>query len=265
MRRVKIFAKGDVDVFDSLHSSRSGGELRWNGINEALRSTHPGALVRLLHETGSPSQVLLASNGAVPPGLERVEAMLGPHTLPSQFATRLYDTDADAIVLSILPDVVLSRMRHRDHGFLFHAAESRSWPAAEREWLRREFIDLGVQSPDESIASLEGVVGRIRAHGDRPILIYNVSPAIPGEDVHSFAGLDETFGTRVRRFNLALVELSMRTGVSIIDVDRVVARGGADRLKLDAYHLTAEGYRLVAEETVRVLADLGVLAWESAA
>ena len=37
------------------------------------------------------------------------------------------------------------------------------------------------------------------------------------------------------------------------------ARAGADRLKVDAMHLTPEGYRLVAEEVVRILGELGVL------
>jgi hypothetical protein len=56
-----------------------------------------------------------------------------------------------------------------------------------------------------------------------------------------------------------LTDLSRETGISIIDVDTIIARSGADRLKVDAMHLTPEGYRLVAEEVVRVLGDLGVL------
>ena len=54
-----------------------------------------------------------------------------------------------------------------------------------------------------------------------------------------------------------MIELSERIGISIVDVDAVVARGGADRLKFDPTHLTAEGNRLVAEEVVRILEDLG--------
>jgi lysophospholipase L1-like esterase len=47
--------------------------------------------------------------------------------------------------------------------------------------------------------------------------------------------------------------------VSIVDVDTIIGRAGADEFKLDAMHLTPEGYRLVAEEVVRVLGDLGVM------
>jgi lysophospholipase L1-like esterase len=72
-------------------------------------------------------------------------------------------------------------------------------------------------------------------------------------------GLGETFSTRIRKFNLALTGLSEESGISIIDVDAIVARHGATRLKLDAVHLNPKGYALLAEEVVRVLDDLGVL------
>ena len=34
MDRLTIFAKGNLDVRDTLHALRVGGELRWNGVNE---------------------------------------------------------------------------------------------------------------------------------------------------------------------------------------------------------------------------------------
>ena len=69
--------------------------------------------------------------------------------------------------------------------------------------------------------------------------------------------MGEILSTRIRRFNLGLVELSEELGISIVDVDAIVARGGSDRLKLDTAHLTPDGYRLVAEEVARILDDLG--------
>ena len=110
-----------------------------------------------------------------------------------------------------------------------------------------------------SIGNISKIVEKIREHSDVPILIYNVSPIIPGETVHNFQGLDETYATRCRNFNLALTELSQETGISIVDVETVIARAGADKLKIDAMHLTPEGYRLVAQEVVRILCDLGVM------
>jgi lysophospholipase L1-like esterase len=105
--------------------------------------------------------------------------------------------------------------------------------------------------------NLARIVAGIRRRSEVPILIYNVSSVDPGDSIHCHQGLGDVFATRIRRFNLGLIELSQKTGISIIDVDSIVARGGADRLKLDPVHLTAEGYRLVAEEVVRVLDDHG--------
>ena len=110
-----------------------------------------------------------------------------------------------------------------------------------------------------SMRNFADIVSEIRARADVPVLIYNVPAVDPAERIHCHLGLEDTVSVRAQRFNLGLIELSQRTGVSIVDVDGVVARGGAERLKLDALHLTAEGHRLVAAEVVRVLADLGCL------
>lgn len=114
------------------------------------------------------------------------------------------------------------------------------------------------------MTNLARIISRIRGRSIAPILIYNVSSIIPGEQVHDYEGIGEIFSTRICRFNLALIELSQQTGVSIIDVDGVVARAGADRMKLDAVHLTGDGCRAVAEEVVRVLDDLGCLTLQRA-
>jgi lysophospholipase L1-like esterase len=107
--------------------------------------------------------------------------------------------------------------------------------------------------------NLRAIIGRIRQSSEAPILVYNVSSIVPGETVHCLQGLGEIYSTRCRRFNLGLAELSEETGISVVDVDSIVARAGADKLKIDAMHLTADGYRLVAEEVVRIFIDLGVL------
>ena len=66
MKRLTLFIKGNVDVHDSLHSCRLGGQLVWNGINEVLRVSHPGWLARMKHETWTRSDASLQSDGTVP-------------------------------------------------------------------------------------------------------------------------------------------------------------------------------------------------------
>jgi hypothetical protein len=257
--RLNIFAKGNLDVRDTLHSLRIGDKLAWNGVNVLLRARDPTCLARVRHETWIRSDALIEANGIVPETLRARPLTLGAYQLASQFSNALFEANPDAFVLSIQPDLNTLLLRHRRDGFLFYPNNWRSWPVEHQEWLRASFISAGFIDPAASMANFAGIIGRIRARSAAPILIYNVSSVIPGEQVHDYQGIEEIFSTRIRRFNLALIELSQQTGVSIIDVDKIVARAGADRMKFDAVHLTGDGCRAVAEEVVRVLDDLGCL------
>jgi len=259
MARITIFAKGNSDVRDALHLLEEGGAVVWNGINTILRERFPGVTARVVHETMTRSDALLAETGAIPAALADHPLDLGPHPLPSQFATRLFDLGPDIVVLSIQPDVMNQMARSRADGHWLHPYGVDDWSAEDRSWLGAHYAPAPPLDPEQSMANLAAIVARLREAGDPRILIFNMSPIVPWERVHDFRHVGETLGTRIRRFNLALVDLSRATGISIVDVDGLVARAGADRLKLDAVTLSAEGCRLVAQDVVRILEDLGCL------
>jgi hypothetical protein len=256
--RINIFARGNLDVRDTLHSLRIGDDLKWNGVNEVLRETHPGSVVRIRHETATRSDALLAANGRIPPELAVLDASFAPHPLQTQFASALFEAQADAFVLSIQSELTTRLLRNKREGYLLYPGEWGDWPPDQQQWLRANFDDVGLIPVEAALANFEAIVQRLSARGDAPVLIYNLSSVAPGERVHDYRGLEDLASTRIKRLNLGLIELSQRTGISVIDVDAIVARGGADRLKIDTTHLTAEACRLVAEEVVRVLDDLGV-------
>ncbi len=95
-------------------------------------------------------------------------------------------------------------------------------------------------------------MGPAAARSGAPVLVYNVSSIVPGDTVYCYAGMDETLATRIRRFNVALSDLSQRTA------DRGPTPSSRARAA-GRFHLNGEGCRLVATEAVRVLDDLGVL------
>jgi hypothetical protein len=264
VRRLTFFIKGNVDIHDSLHSCRVGGALAWNGINDVLRTSHPGCVARLKHETWNRSDALLRSDGSVPDELSSRRLPLGSYPLASQFSRGVFETKADAIVLSIQPDVATALVRHKRDGFLLAASDAERWSADDRLWLKADFEPVGYLQVAESMANFSSIIEKIRTHSETPILIYNMSPITPGESIHCHQGIGEAFSTRIRRFNLGLIGLSEKTGVCVVDVDSLIARKGADVLKLDTLHLNPPGYRLVAEEVVRVLADIGLLEGENA-
>src|SRR5664279_3302972 len=225
--RLTIFAKANLDVRDSLHSFKIGGKVLWNGINELVRDRFPGTVVRLRHETVARSDALLEARGEVPAELLSRKLPLDPYPASAQFSQALFEADCDVVTLSIQPDVMTRFVRHKHDGYLLYPANYETWPATDKQWLRDEFAWLPLMDAETSMSNFEKIIARIRERSDAAILVYNLSAVVPGESVHCYEGLDEILSTRIRKFNVALAALSQRTGISVIDVDAVIARAGA--------------------------------------
>jgi hypothetical protein len=258
-RVLRIFAKGNVDVRDSLLWSRVGGELQWNGINEVLRQRHPGVIAKVRHETCArldliplPGETLLG-----PPEELARQLPSGAHPIGGQHRTALFDAPCDVVVLSFQSATTNALVRHRRDGWLLLPDDLDSWDAASRAFLRRECENAGLAPLELCLSRLERLVCAIEERLGARVLVYNLSPVVPGEYIHSWMGAADSLGLRVRRFNLALAELSAHLDFSVVDVERIAACAGAERIKVDLLHLTAEGWRLVAEEVVRILDERG--------
>jgi hypothetical protein len=265
LKRLTVFAKGNLDLRDTLHALRIGGDVVWNGIGEVVRARHAGWSVRVRHETLTRPDALLAATGAVPLELAERDLDLGAFPPESQFSTAFFDADCHAFVLSIQPSVTMSLWRRRGEGWMFMPEGWNMWAKADQAWLRENFDDLGPIGVEQALRDLADVVARRRRTSPAPILIYNLCAALPGEHLHVHAGMEDILSTRLRRFNLGLIELSQATGISVIDVDALLSRAGADRLRYDSMHLNAQGCRLVAEEVAEVLGDLGLFEEDTAA
>ena len=114
-------------------------------------------------------------------------------------------------------------------------------------------------TPDAAIDGLMSVVKRLQQSHCAHIRVANMSSAVPGDSVHAYLGFPETLSHRIRRFNLALVDAAQTADFSIIDIDRIVAHGGAERLLVDPIHFTPDGCRRIALEVARILEDRGVI------
>jgi hypothetical protein len=255
-RSLTVFAKGNLDLRDSLHSLHLGGTLAWNGVNEIVRERFPGYTIRVRHELHTRFDALLEADGKVPPGLERRTLPLEPYSAAVQFSRAMFDMDADVYVLSLQADIMTALYRHNREGYLFFPIDPGTWEQSDRKWLRAEFTFLGMLDASTSMNNLVRIIERIRSTSRAPIVVYNVSSVVPGENIRCYADFPESLSARIRRFNLGLIDVSARTGINIVDVDTIVARIGADRAKLDTLHLTAEGCRNVAADFVETLEDL---------
>ena len=258
MSRLQIFLKGNSDIADALFGCEDAHGA-WGGLNEAFRTAGITQRVRVVHETAIRSAALLATSGAVPDALSHLD-MAWPYSAESQFSNRIFETAADAFVLSLQADLNGKLARHRASGALFSPHTLKGDQAALRAWLRAECDVLGLMSADEAMVDLGNVIDRIRARSAAPILLFNLSESIPGDRSYSLGSLAETLPMRIKRFNLAAMELTRRPGVYIVDVNRIVAEHGAKVLKLDAVRVNSIGSRLLAEEVLRIFAETGLIA-----
>lgn len=94
---------------------------------------------------------------------------------------------------------------------------------------------------------------RLGAH----VVAFNMATGDPDGHQHTFVDGEEPFLIRAHKLNLALIELSYAHGISVIDVDRVVAELGAAAHVLGRASYSAEAIVAIQEEFVRVLGDIG--------
>jgi len=262
---LRIFAKGNTDLRDALLWSRVDGKLEWNGLNEALREAGHPTRARVRHETAVGFD-FIPLRGAAPDAPAELLARFpakSAHPLARQQATSLFAQPQDVVVLSLQPEVMNTRARHRRSGFAFLAEEA-LWEPEHRGFLSQECESVGRVGVEASMRALEALLDEIDAKLAAHVLVFNLCPVLPGERVHSYLGAGDALALRVARFNLALAELSSRRDLSIVDVQRVSACAGAERVKLDLVHFNGEGLRLIAHEVVRVLEARGLLEGERA-
>jgi hypothetical protein len=261
-RIVRIFAKGNVDVRDSLLWSKVGGVLQWNGINEVLRARHPQVLARVRHETCTRLDLIPLPGEAPilePPAEVARRLPAKSHPINRQHRTVMFDEPTDVVVLSLQSAATNALVRHKRDRWLLLPDEIDIWDAEPRAWLERECEYAGLADIDAVFDRLRQLIPAIEECIGAQVLVYNLNPLTPGERTHCWIGAEDSLTLRVQRFNLRLAELSAELGFSIVDVDRLVAQAGAERLKVDLFHLRAEGWRLLAEEVVRILEERGCL------
>jgi hypothetical protein len=258
-RLLRIFAKGNVDVRDSLLWSRVDGVVQWNGINEIIRPRYPHVLAKIKHETCTRLDLipLPGEMPLQPPEEVATRLPSGSHPIARQHQTALFDAPVDVVVLSLQSAVTNALVRHRRDGWLLLPDDLESWNEENRRYLAAECEFAGLADIDATFERLRMLVAAVEEKLGAQVLVYNLSPWTPGEKTHCWIGAEDSIGLRVQRFNLRLAALSAELGFSVVDVDRIVAGAGYERLKVDLFHLTPEGWRLVAEEVVRILDERG--------
>jgi hypothetical protein len=257
MKRLQVLIKGNVDLHDSLQYSRVNGRVQWNGLNALLSKQHPEYVARVRQEPCARWDLTGLEGRAIPAALASRKLDLGAFNLESQFSSQLLAQPMDVLVLSIQCEVTNELRRHGRDGYSFLPAGIDGWSEEARRWLDDEFDVVPRCTVDESMRNLAALVDKVRAASKATILVYNMSPIVPGERIDNHRGFEDALSTRIKEYNLGLIHFTRHHDVLLVDVDQAVARSGADRLKLDFMHYYRDGYRIMATEVLRILEDRG--------
>lgn len=88
------------------------------------------------------------------------------------------------------------------------------------------------------------------------ILIFNVSSIFPGDLIHNYHVSQNHFSLFTAKNILAIFHLSLLEGISVIDVDRLVAELGADNHVTGFGTYSATAYNAIGEEFISVMNDI---------
>ena len=103
--------------------------------------------------------------------------------------------------------------------------------------------------PAEFRTNMLEVIQTIKARYDARILAFNASTFDPEDATITFSRIDE--------LDLEIMRLSFDEGISVIDVDRLLAELGAGKHVPKALELSPRAQEVVADEFMRVVKDYG--------
>ena len=178
----------------------------------------------------------------------------------------LQEFPKSAVILSVGADLGgRSLYAHREHGFL---VDPGGWwlnqnlnevlnDLSGAKWFRENFVSVGRSSLEAFVENLTEIVKLLKNDTSAPILVFNALTVDPGSTVHNYQFIKYHHTMGRRAFNIALKDLSRKLDFSIVDVDRVLKKAGVNA-QLDFAHFPAELYPPVAQETFRIMKDLGV-------
>lgn len=196
-------------------------------------------------------------------GLTELPTALNEQGLDSAFVRHQFDSSLisgkyDVIVLSIEPELFLPLWQHKTEGWVFAppAGYTHTWNPSQQTWLQETCQPLGLPTPPTYQENLNTLVQTIRTHTNSHILLINASSLIPEDTRFRYQADTQSLALRINQLNLALLNVSSQEGISIIDVDRLIAELGHEHVTAPLTYST-QANSAIRNELLRVLVDLG--------
>ncbi len=188
-------------------------------------------------------------------GVELPRALVGSGALRGADAAALLREPHRLIILSTLPAVLFPTLRHRDGGaFIAPRGLRATWSTDQATRIAAECTEEPPMLPVDAAAALEVLIERLHGRGAAVVLCTTFrhvrrSPEVPG--LAEMAALREI----IRRMNLEVARLSLRTGCYVLDLDRPLAHEGGAMLDADCFGGEGRAAELALDEFVAVVLD----------
>lgn len=265
---IRILVKGDRDVIDSLLPLTQGGEKLEKGLQDLINEKYDRAFqIEIIYEPSGRSDLWLQQ-------LEKITSLNELHdseqlgSFPSkqletlltrQSPTSLLAADIDIIVFSTQAEITKHLWQHRPTGYLIDIPED--WEQQRSEVEKQDFQEFfsstGLLSADQSQTNFSQLVQFLKEKTDAYIICYNCCDFDPSDRTTNYYNIGETLRLRIQKLNLALLKLSMQEGISIIDVESLLAELGAGQHVIAALNYSPEADRAICQEFLRVIIDVG--------
>jgi hypothetical protein len=261
-KTLRLFLKGDENLTATVFGPATDGHMCGRRLSKLIHSRYCDAFqLEVIHEAGARADVILQEVERPADVAAWRRQGLNEHadTLAQQ-RTRLFEQPTDVVVFSLQPDVMQSAWKHRDSELVLRAPTE--WSAEcvtnGRQRLTEAFVPTGFISAEQFTTSMRRLVQIVKGRLDAHVLVFNCSSLDPDDHTHNYHGLaEDPVAVRVHRLNLALMELSRLEGISIIDVERLVAEMGGQRHVSAGFSYSEEAYEGICAELLRVLEDIG--------
>lgn len=259
---ISIFLSGSGAPADSLLSLGEGGGQLSKGLRQRVNEVYEGRFnVSISHEAaGGASELLLASFS---PPLQGSAAPAGPQDDPRALelapSTRLFELPSDIVVFSVEPEITRPVWRHRKTGIrVFPPREwERDWPADKKKCFSLAYEPEGLVSADRFRQEFARLVAEIKERVGAHIIVFNAFAYDPDDRTRNYFGVQDTPALRALKFNLALIDISTEEGISIVDVDRILAEMGGGAHAVGAFRHSQEACELLRDEFLRIMQEIG--------
>jgi len=258
-RSISVFVKGNEDLANSLLAIDEGGQMLAKGLRQRVIEAYDGrSEVEIFREPAGPTSLVLAPSSASAPE-HPASAGSEPRLIDLAPPTRLFQRNSDIVVFSLEPDINRSLWSHKKTGYFVSPP-----PGWEREWSphqKQSFLDhyepqglVPVEGFRQDFARLVAAIKeRLAAH----VIVFNCFTFDPDDRVRNYFGVPDTRALRALKFNLALIDISTEEGISIVDVDRLLAELGGASHATGAFRYSARACESIRDEFFRILQDIG--------